>query len=69
MITRHILILEALPEHPLYADAAYRLYAFLLEQLPAEESEWLHEEGNRLIPPIQRPLDHLGTLRNEQALF
>lgn len=25
---------------------AHRLYAWLLSQLPAEEAEWLHEEGN-----------------------
>lgn len=61
MITRHILILEALPEHPLYADAAYRLYAFLLEQLPAEESEWLHEEGNRMISQFLKYSRESGT--------
>ena len=61
MITRHILILEALPEHPLYADAAYRLYAFLLEQLPAEESEWLHEEGSRMISQYLKYSRESGT--------
>lgn len=61
MITRHILTLEAVPEHPLYADAAYRLYAFLQEQLPAEESEWLHEEGSRMVSQFLKLSREQGT--------
>ena len=49
MITRYVLTLEAVSEHPLYADSAYRLYAHLLERLPPEEAEWLHEEGSRMV--------------------
>lgn len=45
MITQYILQLNN-ENHPLYADAAYRLYASLLEQLPPAEAQWLHEAGN-----------------------
>lgn len=47
MITQYVITLRAVPEHPLYPDSAYRLYAYLLEQLPPEEAQWLHEVGNR----------------------
>lgn len=49
MITRHVLTLQAKTEHPLHADAAYRLYAFLLEQLPPEEAQWLHDTASQLV--------------------
>ena len=44
-----MMTIEAAADHPLYADAAYRLYAFLLEQLPGEEAQWIHEEGSKAI--------------------
>lgn len=46
MITQWILSFASIPEHPLHADSAYRLYAFLLEQLPAADACWLHEIGS-----------------------
>ena len=49
MITQFVLTVEAVSGHPLYADAAYRIYAFLLEQLPEDEAFWLHEEGSRMV--------------------
>jgi CRISPR-associated endoribonuclease Cas6 len=48
MITQYIFRLDT-TAHPLYVDSAYRLYAHLLEQLPPEEAEWLHESGGRSI--------------------
>lgn len=41
--------IKALGSHPLYADSAYRLYAFLLEQLPEVEAAWLHGVENKAI--------------------
>ena len=35
--------------HILYADSAYRLYAFLLEQANPQDAAWLHEDGSRSI--------------------
>lgn len=46
MMVQYAITLRPSKEHPLYPNAAYRLYAFLLEQLPKEEAQWLHEEGN-----------------------
>lgn len=46
MITQWVLSFSFTPGHPLYPDSAYRLYAFLLEQLPNEDACWLHEMGN-----------------------
>lgn len=43
MITQWKISIRSDPAHPLYADSAYRLYAFLLEQLSAEEAELLHQ--------------------------
>lgn len=45
MIQQWKLTIPSVPGHPLYADSAYRLYAFLLEQLPYEDACWLHEAG------------------------
>ena len=47
MITQYVMTLHAVQAHPLYPDSAYRLYAYLLEQLPPDEAQWLHEAGNR----------------------
>lgn len=47
MITQYVMTLPAVPAHALSPDSAYRLYAYLLEQLPPEEAQWLHEAGNR----------------------
>lgn len=49
MITQYIITVKSIPGHPLYADSAYRLYAYLLEKLPPEDARWLHEEGCRTI--------------------
>ena len=46
MIQQWKLTIPSVPGHPLYADSAYRLYAFLLEQLPCEYACWLHEVGS-----------------------
>lgn len=46
MMRQYAITLNPPPEHPLYANAAYRLYAHVLEQLPKEEAQWLHEEGS-----------------------
>ena len=47
MITRYDMTLPAVPAHTLSPDSAYRLYAYLLEQLPPEDAQRLHEAGNR----------------------
>lgn len=44
MITQAVLTIGVLPTHALSAGAAYRLYAWLLKQLPPEEASWLHGE-------------------------
>lgn len=49
MITQYKLTLKSVSGHPLYGDSAYRLYAFLLQQLPAEEADWLHEKAGSAI--------------------
>lgn len=49
MITRYMMTIEAAADHPLHADAAYRLYAFILEQLSDEDAQWLHEEGSKAV--------------------
>lgn len=54
MITQYVITLKCTPDHPLYADSAYRLYAHLLENLPQEDAQWLHEEGNRTISQFLR---------------
>jgi CRISPR-associated endoribonuclease Cas6 len=54
MITRFVLTIEAIPEHPLYADAAYQIYAFLLEQLQEIRIE------NQSVPIRQRVCDRVG---------
>lgn len=46
MMVQYAITLKTPKEHPLYPNAAYRLYAHLLEQLPEEEAQWLHEEGS-----------------------
>lgn len=43
MITQWKLTIPPDPAHPLYAASAYRLYAFLLEQLPEEDAALLHQ--------------------------
>lgn len=43
MITQYIMTLKEVPEHALYSNSAYRLYAYLLEQLPPDEAEFIHE--------------------------
>lgn len=45
MITQYKIALGAVANHRLYSDSAYRLYAYLLEQLPFDEADWLHESG------------------------
>ena len=45
MITQYRIVLGQVPGHPLYGDSAYRLYAYLLEQLEEEAASWLHECG------------------------
>lgn len=49
MITQYKLTLKSISGHPLYGDSAYRLYAFLLQQLPAEKADWLHEASGSAI--------------------
>lgn len=49
MITQYTIMLREVPGHALYSDSAYRLYAYLLEQLPPDEARWLHETGNRAV--------------------
>lgn len=47
MIRQYRIAIPAIADHPLFPDSAYRLYAFLLEQLPPEAAQWLHEVGAR----------------------
>lgn len=54
MMTQYQISLQGVPEHPLYADSAYRLYAWLLEQLPEEAAFWLHESGSAAISQFLR---------------
>lgn len=54
MITQYVMTLQAVPGHPLYPDSAYRLYAYLLEQLPPDAAQWLHETGTRGISQYLR---------------
>lgn len=49
MITQFVLTIQGDPLHRLYADSAYRLYAYLLEQLPVDEATWLHEIGSSAV--------------------
>lgn len=49
MITQFTMLLDTVSGHPLYSDSAYRLYAYLLEQLNPDDALWLHETGNRAI--------------------
>lgn len=49
MIIQYKFTLPQIPSHPLYPDAAYRLYAHLLEKLPPEDAFLLHEAGGREI--------------------
>ena len=49
MITQWNIVIRPTAEHPLHADSAYRLYAFLLEQLPAKEAAQLHEAGGGIL--------------------
>lgn len=49
MITRYIMTLPGISGHRLYPNSAYRLYACLLEQLPAECAQVLHASGGRWI--------------------
>lgn len=42
------------PGHSLYVDSAYRLYAFLLEQLSPDDAFWLHEIGGGAISQFLR---------------
>lgn len=49
MITRYIMTIPSVQSHRLYPDSAYRLYACLLEQLPQEYAQALHESGGREI--------------------
>ena len=45
MITQYQIVLGPVEDHRLFSDSAYRLYAYLLEQLSFEEADWLHESG------------------------
>lgn len=54
MITQWVLSLSSVPAHPLYSDSAYRLYAFLLEQLPNEDADWLHGIGSGTVSQYLR---------------
>jgi len=47
MITQYVMTLQTVPGHPLYPDSAYRLYAYLLEQLPLDAAQWIHEARTR----------------------
>ena len=49
MITQSVLTIRTSPEHVLYTDSAYRLYAYLLELLPPEGASWLHETGSKCL--------------------
>ena len=49
MITQSVLTIRSSPEHALYTDSAYRLYAYLLELLPPEGASWLHETGSKCL--------------------
>lgn len=54
MITQYVITISPVSGHPLHPDAAYRLYACLLEQLPAEDALWLHDEGSRCVTQFLR---------------
>jgi len=49
MIVQYKFTLPRPASHPLYPDAAYRLYAHLLEKLSPEDALSLHETGGREI--------------------
>ena len=49
MIIQWVLSFMPISGHSLYADSAYRLYAFLLEQLSSEDACWLHEIGRGVV--------------------
>lgn len=49
MITRYVADIPVDPNHKLFADSAYRLYAYLLEQLPTGQAQELHESEVREI--------------------
>ena len=45
MITQYRITFRTAPGQALYPDSAYRLYAYLLEQLPPEDAALVHDTG------------------------
>ena len=64
MITQYQITLQQVPDHALFADSAYRLYAHLLECLPYEDACWIHEYGavSQFLEYRKEAQQHLWTL-------